>query len=235
MIFYIKGLNGIPFSEDACAAWYGLVQAGSRVRFYEHIHDVPVNRSHCVIGDIEDTEFYFVMLQLYPEKDIRFPIKLKYKKEFWKREIESGQTFPNTPFPKFIKPYWKLKEFEPFIAKNYKEAMDKGSNFLNIISEPVKFLTEYRCFILEKELIGAQFYAGDQNLMPNLKLIPKIISEYSNAPVAYTCDLGVLDNGETAIVEFNDAWACGCYGLEPRLYARWLKARWIEILTQNPI
>jgi len=235
MIFYIKGINNIPFSEDACAAWYGLTQAGSRIRFYENIQDVPVNRSHCVIGDVEDTEFYFIMLELFPDKDVRFPSVLKNKREYWKRGIESGQVWPSTPFPKFIKPFWKLKEFDPFIGRSYKEATDKASNFLNIISEPVTFLSEYRCFILDKQLIGAQFYAGDRNLYPNLKLIPRIVEDYTTAPVAYTCDLGVLDTGETAIVEFDDAWACGCYGLEPRLYARWLKARWIEILTQNPI
>ena len=59
MNFYIKAIGGIPYSEDACAAWYGLLQRGSKVILYEDITDVPLFRDNCIIGDIEDTRFFF--------------------------------------------------------------------------------------------------------------------------------------------------------------------------------
>ena len=43
-------------------------------------------------------------------------------------------------------------------------------------------------------------------------------------------DFGVTDRGETRLVEVNDGFSLGCYGLEPILYARLLCARWSELV-----
>jgi hypothetical protein len=47
----------------------------------------------------------------------------------------------------------------------------------------------------------------------------------------FACDVGVLSNGLTAIVEINDAWAIGLYGkcLQPREYTDFLFTRWKSI------
>ena len=44
----------------------------------------------------------------------------------------------------------------------------------------------------------------------------------------YVLDFGVLANGETALVEANDAFAIGLYrgALSPRQYLAFLQARW---------
>jgi hypothetical protein len=42
-------------------------------------------------------------------------------------------------------------------------------------------------------------------------------------------DWGVTDTGETRLVEANDAYALGYYGLQSVLYARMIDARWEEL------
>lgn len=40
-------------------------------------------------------------------------------------------------------------------------------------------------------------------------------------------------DGKTLLIEVNDAWALGCYGLESHLYAKFLLTRWAQ-LTDTP-
>lgn len=52
-------------------------------------------------------------------------------------------------------------------------------------------------------------------------------------PDAYGIDFGVTKDGRTLLIEVNDAWALGCYGLESHLYAKFLLTRWAQ-LTDTP-
>ena len=59
------------------------------------------------------------------------------------------------------------------------------------------------------------------------------IFENSNEKTAgYGIDFGVLLNGETALVEWNDGMALGNYGITPNDYAELFLARWEQILQQ---
>ena len=49
------------------------------------------------------------------------------------------------------------------------------------------------------------------------------------APAAYGLDFGVTADGRTLLVEANDGFALGCYGLDPVIYAEMLEARWCEL------
>lgn len=42
-------------------------------------------------------------------------------------------------------------------------------------------------------------------------------------------DWGVTDDNRTLLIEVNDGYALGNYGLHPSLYAALLEARWHEI------
>ena len=52
----------------------------------------------------------------------------------------------------------------------------------------------------------------------------------AEVPVAYTLDVGVLDPGVTALVEVNDGFSAGCYGLRPDLYVKFLADRWCQMV-----
>ncbi|MEO0962754.1 MAG: ATP-grasp domain-containing protein, partial [Pseudomonadota bacterium] len=54
-------------------------------------------------------------------------------------------------------------------------------------------------------------------------------TRYTDAPVSYAWDVGVVDHGHTQLVEINDSYATGAYGLAPALYASLIDARWQEI------
>lgn len=48
-------------------------------------------------------------------------------------------------------------------------------------------------------------------------------------PAGCALDFGITDDGQTLLIEFNDGFSLGNYGVEPTLYAILLTARWAEI------
>jgi len=98
------------------------------------------------------------------------------------------------------------------------------------MSECVNFISEYRCFVLNKEMVGCKNYKGDFKIFPNASIMENAINDYINQPVAYSIDFGVTDKGETLLIEMNDAFGLGSYGLDKLIYCKILEARWDEIL-----
>lgn len=74
-------------------------------------------------------------------------------------------------------------------------------------------VSEYRCFVFENQLRGIQFYMGDFTAFPNVDKIVEMIKKYSeSAPVAYTLDVIVTDDGDLIVVECHEFFSCGLYG-----------------------
>ncbi|MEM8604121.1 MAG: ATP-grasp domain-containing protein, partial [Cyanobacteria bacterium P01_H01_bin.121] len=49
----------------------------------------------------------------------------------------------------------------------------------------------------------------------------------------YAIDFGVLTSGQTALVEMNDGFAVGAYGIDSRNYTDMIWARWEQLLSQR--
>lgn len=55
----------------------------------------------------------------------------------------------------------------------------------------------------------------------------------AGAPGAYCLDVGVLETGETALVEVNDAFSVGMYEGMEACYPELLVTRWNELTTKE--
>lgn len=105
------------------------------------------------------------------------------------------------------------------------------------IAEPVQWVSEYRYYVIESQIIGSARYDQDESDSvpePNLDVVKQCIADLAIAH-PYALDMGVLASGETALVEVNDAWAIGFYGgaMSPQDYTRFLVARWNGLIA-NP-
>ncbi|TXI25572.1 MAG: DUF4343 domain-containing protein [Roseateles sp.] len=110
------------------------------------------------------------------------------------------------------------------------------------VAEPVHFLCEWRYYVLEHQVIGAARYDADgldAAPEPDTHVLKAAIAAMQRKgrgecvqPTAYALDLGVLPNGQTVLVEANDAWALGLYGggPAPRPYLTMLTARWSQLM-----
>lgn len=73
--------------------------------------------------------------------------------------------------------------------------------------------------------MGLQNYSGEFTKFPSVNKINAMIKHYKSAPIAYTLDVGVNDNG-TFVIEVHDFFSCGLYGFSnyailPNMYYRW--------------
>lgn len=151
-------------------------------------------------------------------------------RKIWTSTLEEIREFE----PKvFIKPLDGHKLFNGHIRTGEMKDLIFTSMYPDetkiLVSEVVNFVSEYRGFVLENKLIGLKHYRGDFTKLVDSKIIESAIKEYKNAPVAYSIDFGLTDDGRSLLVEVNDAFSLGCYGLDPVLYARIIEARWDEI------
>jgi hypothetical protein len=94
--------------------------------------------------------------------------------------------------------------------------------------------SEWRCYILNNRVEYIANYSGDFLVNLNGTYLQRVIADNkSTFPTAYTIDIGVLANGENVVIEFNDMWAIGNYGVPNDLYLRMLKERYFEIIRNR--
>ena len=130
---------------------------------------------------------------------------------------------------KFIKPV-ETKLFTGFVYDG--SNLNQPESLLIWESEVVQWISEYRVYVLNKEILGyARYDSNEEESCFELELVNEMIKEFNDSPKAYTLDVGVLSNGETALVEVNDAWAIGLYrgAISARDYANFLNTRWLEL------
>lgn len=135
----------------------------------------------------------------------------------------------------FVKPC-KQKLFTGFVCEgtfNDQIRMGPYSETEEVfVSDPVNFVSEYRCFVLRGDILTARHYKGDWGVSISRKRVEEAVEAWEDAPVAYCLDFGATDKGETVLVEVNDGFALGTYGLQPTLYAQMLEARWQEMVPE---
>ena len=98
-----------------------------------------------------------------------------------------------------------------------------------LCSEALIFQSEWRCFVRYNEILGIRCYAGDSSKTCDMNIIARAVQECQELPAGCSLDFGVTDDGRTVLIEMNDGFALGCYGLNDELYAKLLSARWAEL------
>ena len=137
--------------------------------------------------------------------------------------------------PVFAKPVGRRKRFTGQVFRTSDDLLylerASGSTPLNC-SEVVRWLGEYRVFVVRGTLVGVRHYAGDAAVPVDeatVREAVRLLESSGEATAGYGVDFGVLATGQTALVEWNDGFSLGSYGLEREHYADLTVARWCEL------
>jgi hypothetical protein len=158
------------------------------------------------------------------------------------KETRLGQVrheFSRTGISIFVKPI-QQKAFSGLLLKNSLSLI----SIANIPDEckvytcyPVDFLSEFRVYVDNDEIIGVKHYAGDWTKLPDTEVIREAVDTFMyRKPSAYALDFGVARKSLgniTALIEFNDATSLGNYGLDSINYAEMLTDRWFDIIKKS--
>ncbi|HGP8432650.1 TPA: ATP-grasp domain-containing protein [Streptococcus pneumoniae] len=133
---------------------------------------------------------------------------------------------------KFIKPKAGSKVFTGRVVNGTHDLIGIGLPFDYPIwiSEVVEFIAEWRCFVLDGRVLDVRPYTGDYHAQFDASVIDEAISCWKDAPIAYGLDIGVTRDGRTLVVEVNDGYALGNYGLSPLKSINFHRARWKEMV-----
>ena len=236
---YVRYLGDAPESSNAAIAAFGFNEAGMKVIPFQGFGDIDATvdcgPEALVCGFIEDVYKALDKLKLPRPPSIDYPVELLafYGRRLWEGTLDEIQD-RGLHSGVFVKPRGFQKLFTGFVWRGTRACRLHLAPYHRetpvFFSEPVCFVAEYRCYVLNGEIQGVRFYKGDWSRAPARSVVEAAVMAYQPY-VAYAIDFGVLEDGSTVVVEVNDAFALGNYGLHPTLYAKMIEARW-EQLTQ---
>lgn len=133
----------------------------------------------------------------------------------------------------FIKPV-EDKKFTGVVVRGTKDLVGCGTYGEDpeiLCSEVVNFVTEWRCFVRHGKILDIRRYKGNWRLHFDYKVVENLVLHYKSAPNGYAVDFGLTDKGDTLLIEVNDGYDLGHYGLFSLDYAKLLSARWSELTS----
>ncbi len=227
---------------DFCySAKMGAEQLDIKVKAFEDSCEVPRDPTNILVGSVEQLTSWLNIHQ-YP---IPTAIDLHLFSEFLGRQIaimemdtyldmalELYEADQSLYIPQFIKPSSEIKAFTGFVDSDPTMVTLWSNNYTGsiIVQDVVDIVSEYRVYITNNKFVGMKHYQGDYfkypdpNIIHNCKKIGDTLNYHS-----YVLDFGVLSDGSTILIEPNDAWAIGNYGLEPEKYYLMIRNRWLQL------
>ena len=135
--------------------------------------------------------------------------------------------------PVFIKPATRTKAFTGFVVTDLLslQTWTEGYNGDVLVQPVMDIVSEYRMYISNDKIIDVKHYAGDPLIFPSSDFLRATYKDAIRqlSYHSYTLDFGVLDTGETILIEANDGWAIGNYGLHPKEYYLFVRNRWLQM------
>jgi len=142
----------------------------------------------------------------------------------------------------FIKPK-ELKLFTGFVLdeSHYKCLDDVPGDTELLTYKPFKkeIISEWRIYVQGNEIIDCKHYSGEFDAFPNMDYIGETIGDYNllynkeSWNKCYTIDIAIMVDKSQEIIELNDMWAIGNYGVPNDIYLDLLKYRYFGIIKDG--
>lgn len=239
-VFVVRPDDSV-YSINRQVALVGFTLRGEDIKLFEaaEIDKISISTSDIVFGGVRIVHRAFdrlgwevAALDSVPESLSDFAARKTWQATLGdaRRIVENGEAV-------FIKPVAsQLKLFNGQVLRKFSDLIASAhlSDDTPVeCAEVIPFLSEFRAFVLHGTAVGLRHYAGDPLRFPDAQVIQAIISQHHTAPVSYALDIGVVEDGRTLLVEINDSFATGAYGLAPGLYASIIDARWNQLRQQH--
>lgn len=239
-VFLLKGNNQYfqseeYVSENVFCAFYGFSILGwETIPFKSDEIPDELRSGDVVVAGIGTFKKAIEKLGLTCPNEVDYPPELEeyYGRKIWSDNLKNVY-FNQENWPIFVKP----KRQKLFTGKYIKTTRDviglSADETIDVwCSEPVDFVSEWRCFVRYGQILDVRNYKGDWNIVPNKAIVESAIKNFTSQTAGYGIDFGVTKEGRTLVVEVNDGFSLGSYGLAPIKYAQLLTARWFELMDR---
>lgn len=233
-VFIKADMRGFPETETDYTAWQGFVELGFQPIFFQNELELQECRpDDIVVGGVSiinrRLKSYGISV---PEYDYPEELSEFLGRRIWTDTLDNVLAKQNQ-WPLFVKPV-RDKVFVGFVLKSEKDIprlRHAKTDEPVLCSEVVSFCREWRAFVRYGTIWDVRPYRGDWSCQYDPEVIEQAVKHYINAPAGYAMDFGVTESGKTLLVEVNDGFALGSYGVDPVQYAKLLSARWCELVS----
>ena len=237
---YVRFREDLPDNPNAYAAADGFTQMGVKVVPFHGFGDIEtftdLGPDAIVCGNIGDVWAALKVMGVPRPKELDYPEHLKWLvgREIRQMTLEEVRRGTDRVFVKpVLQKLFTGLVWDPADPRSRLCVAPYPYETPVLVSEVVDFVSEWRCFVKRDQLVGVKHYKGDWSRAPDReKLMEAIWQGRGKMPVAHALDLGVTDDGRTLLVEANEGYALGHYGLASIVYARFLEARWEQFVMQ---
>jgi hypothetical protein len=214
-------------------AYEGFRKLGFHPIFFNTELPDTLTRYDVVVDYITGVKKSIAKLGIEPPIEIDYPEELNayYGRKLWKSDVDHIANHPEL-FPVFIKPVTG-KQFDGRLVKGFVDLIGCGEQSYSPdiwCSEPVKFITEWRVFVRYKKVVDARHYKGSPFSQLDETTVKNCINDFTNIPAGCSMDFGLTDDGRCLLIEVNDGYSLGNYGLLDVFYAKLMYARWCEMV-----
>lgn len=239
--------NGDYHSHNIAHAVAGFRELGAEIVKYEKIDEIYqwVTKDDIVLDYIDQCLTIFDKFGKHPHlEDYPEVLKPFLGRAIWKDTINHINSDPST-WGIFVKPL-KEKAFIGRVVNGTKDLVGCGSCYENydvFCSEIINIKAEWRCFIYYDKILDIRPYGFSSTehwrYHYDIDIVDDILSKFitwQDRPVACSIDIGVIEKDNkytTVLIEVNDCYALGCYGLDSIHYAKMISARWSQILGRE--
>lgn len=229
----------LPHHFDCACALYGAIDSAMDYKLvtFEEVESGKFDlliKNNLFVGSVE---FMREVFKRIGKNDVRLPMNSDRPHEVITLQEAHNRVGKGEKL--FIKPV-EIKLFTGLVLDGMQYSCLKGlpDDTKVMAYEPFKhkISSEWRVYVHNHAMIDSRNYSGDFTDKPDYFKTANIISKNKKLkfPVSYTIDIGILqdsnEEGENVVIEYNDMWAIGNYGMPNDLYLQLLKDRYFEIV-----
>jgi hypothetical protein len=201
---------------------------------------LPLDRGTLVAGDVTSVLGALRQLGIESPRPNDYPACVRHllRRRIWPSTVRrlKESLFEGAGSPVFAKPSGRQKRFTGQIFASPADLihLEGASGSMAVhCAEPVCWASEHRVYVVRGRVVGIRHYAGDPAVAPDEAVVSEAVrrlEESGESTAGYGLDVGVLDDGRTALAEWNDGYSLGSYGLDASTYTRLILARWCELV-----
>jgi hypothetical protein len=135
--------------------------------------------------------------------------------------------------PVHVKPRDRHKLFAGKVVREYRDFISLSGVPADepvLVQEVVDLVSEWRGTVLRGKVLNVAHYKGDALSFPDAKVIAGAVEAFTSAPIGYGMDWAVTADGRAMLVEINDGFALGNYGVRGHHYTALIECRWRQLM-----
>lgn len=200
---------------------------------------VTLSRDALLVGDWDCVRAALTQLGVAPPEPDDYPASLRafLQRRVWRSTLAAVESSlrDGSLGAVFVKPAARHKRFTGRVVCDPYEAASLaayGRREPVWCAEVVRWQSEHRVYVVGDDIVGIDCYDGAGAL--DMGVVHEALATLRRAGEAYAAcgiDFGVLDTGNTALVERNDGVALGAYSLAAEPYTEVVTRRWHELVA----